>query len=103
MNYTLHQLKIFTKVCELQSITKAAEALFLTQPAVSIQLKKLQDEFEIPLTEVVGRQLYVTEFGNKIRDLAENILEAVDQTEVATDQYQGILTGHIKIASASTL
>ncbi|MCB0642255.1 MAG: LysR family transcriptional regulator [Phaeodactylibacter sp.] len=102
MNYTLHQLRIYVKVCELQSITKASEALYLTQPAVSIQLKKLQDEFEIPLTEVIGRQLYVTEFGNRIRELALDILGAVDRIEAATDQYKGILTGTIRIASAST-
>ncbi len=102
MNYTLHQLRIFVKVCEVQSITKASEALFLTQPAVSIQLKKLQDEFEIPLTEVIGRQLYVTDFGKQIWQLAVDILEKVDKIEAATDQYKGILTGHLKIASAST-
>jgi DNA-binding transcriptional LysR family regulator len=102
MNYTLHQLRIFVKVCEVQSITKASEELFLTQPAVSIQLKKLQDEFEIPLTEVIGRQLYVTDFGKKIWKLAVDILEKVDNIEAATDQYKGILTGQIKIASAST-
>lgn len=102
MNYTLHQLRIYVKVCEHQSITKASEALFLTQPAVSLQLKKLQDEFEIPLTEVIGRQLYVTDFGKKIHQLALDILEKVDRIEAATDQYKGILTGHIKIASAST-
>ncbi len=102
MNYTLHQLRIFTKVCELGSITKASEALYLTQPAVSIQLKKLQDEFEIPLTEVIGRQLYITDFGKKIQKLALDILEKVDRIEVAVDQYKGVLTGQIKIASAST-
>ena len=102
MNYTLHQLRIFTKVCEFQSVTKASEALFLTQPAVSIQLKKLQEEFEVPLTEVIGRQLYVTEFGKQIRDLALEILEKADRIKAATDEYKGVLTGHIKIASAST-
>lgn len=102
MNYTLHQLRIFTKVCEFQSITKASEALYMTQPAVSIQLKKLQDAFEIPLTEVIGRQLYVTDFGQQIRDIALAVLEKVDMIDVATDKYKGILTGHIKIASAST-
>lgn len=102
MNYTLHQLRVFVKVCEVQSITKAAEALFMTQPAVSIQLKKLQDAFEIPLTEVIGRKLYITDFGKQIWDLAMEILEKVDRIEAATDQYKGIMTGHIKIASAST-
>ncbi|MEL7159676.1 MAG: LysR family transcriptional regulator [Bacteroidota bacterium] len=102
MNYTLHQLRIFVKVCEYQSITKASEALFLTQPAVSIQLKKLQQAFEIPLVEVIGRQLYVTDFGQKIRERAEEILRQVELIEVATDQFKGLLTGEIRIASAST-
>ena len=102
MNYTLHQLRIFAKVCETQSITKASEALYLTQPAISIQLKKLQDEFEIPLTEVIGRQLYVTDFGKQIWQLARDMLDTAERIEVAKDQFKGILTGHIKIASAST-
>ena len=46
MEYTLHQLRILVKVSEMQSITKAAEELFLTQPAVSIQLKKLQEQHD---------------------------------------------------------
>lgn len=102
MNYTLHQLRIFTKVCENQSVTKASEELYLTQPAISIQLKKFQNGFEIPLTEVVGRQLYVTDFGNKIYQLAIDILEKVDLIEAATDEYKGILTGRLKIEVAST-
>jgi len=102
MNYTLHQLRIFVKVCENQSITKAAEELYLTQPAISIQLKKLQNQFNIPLTEVIGRQLYVTDFGKKIKKIAEDILEKVDLMEGAKDEFKGILTGNIKIASAST-
>ena len=53
MHYTLHQLKVFLKVAEHQSITRASEDLFLTQPAVSIQLKKFQ-EFLSPLTTVKG-------------------------------------------------
>ena len=77
MNYTLHQLQVFLKVCQTESITKAAEELYLTQPAVSIQLKNLQDQFEIPLTEVVGRKLYVTEFGKEIAIAAENILNEI--------------------------
>lgn len=102
MNYTLHQLRIFVKVCEHESVTRAAEALFLTQPAISIQLKKLQEEFEIPLTEVIGRRLYITDFGRQIQRLAENILGTADRIEQARHQYKGILTGSIKIASAST-
>ena len=78
MNYTLHQLQVFLKITETKSITKAAEELHLTQPAVSIQLKNLQDQFEIPLTEIIGRQLYVTDFGKEIAIAAERILEEVN-------------------------
>ena len=77
MNYTLHQLQVFLKITELKSITKASEALFLTQPAVSIQLKNFQDQFEIPLTEVIGRKLYVNDFGNEIALAAQNIINEV--------------------------
>ena len=63
MNYTFNQLRIFLKICQMQSITKAAEELHLTQPAVSIQLKNLQAQFDIPLTEIVGRKILITDFG----------------------------------------
>ncbi|MBC7614844.1 MAG: LysR family transcriptional regulator, partial [Pedobacter sp.] len=77
MHYTLHQLQIFLKITQTKSITKAAEEMHLTQPAVSIQLKNLQDQFEIPLTEVIGRQLYVTDFGLEIALAVEKILAEV--------------------------
>lgn len=102
MNYTLHQLRIFLKVAELQSITKAAEEMYLTQPAISIQLKKLQDQFELPLTEVVGRQLYVTDFGKEIAERTKRILEEADGIKYTIDQYKGLLIGKIKIAVVST-
>jgi DNA-binding transcriptional LysR family regulator len=56
MNYTLHQLQIFLKIVQTESVTRAAEELHLTQPAVSIQLKNFQDQFEITATEVLGRK-----------------------------------------------
>ncbi len=102
MNYTLHQLQIFVKVCELQSITKASEELFLTQPAVSIQLKKLQDQFEIPLTEVIGRQLYITDFGRKIEEASRRLLGEAEGITNTVNEYKGLLTGDITISSAST-
>ncbi|MGB3465573.1 MAG: LysR family transcriptional regulator [Cyclobacteriaceae bacterium] len=102
MNYTLHQLKVFLKIVEFQSITKASEALFLTQPAVSIQLKRLQDQFEIPLTEVIGRQLYITDFGSKIAEVSRNILREADAIKTTIDQYNGLLTGKIIVSTVST-
>ncbi len=102
MNYTLNQLKVFLKITQTHSITKAAEELHLTQPAVSIQLKNFQDQFEIPLTEVVGRQLYITEFGKEIADAAELILEGVNQLNYKTQAHKGHLTGRLKLSIVST-
>jgi DNA-binding transcriptional LysR family regulator len=102
MNYTLHQLKVFLKVAENQSITKAAEELFLTQPAVSIQLKNFQDQFPIPLTEVVGRKLYITDFGREIAEAAEKILSEAEAIDYKTLAFKGILAGRLKISVVST-
>lgn len=102
MNYTLNQLQIFVKVVQTGSVTKAAEALFLTQPAVSIQLKNFQDQFNIPLTEVVGRKLYVTEFGKEIAQAAEEIVNQIHSINYKTLAYQGQVTGRLKISVVST-
>lgn len=102
MNYTLHQLQVFLKVTQALSITKAAEELHLTQPAVSIQLKNFQDQFDIPLTEVVGRKLFVTEFGKEIAHAAENILNEVHAINHKTMAFKGQLTGRLSISVVST-
>ena len=102
MNYTLHQLQIFLKVVQTQSITKAAGELFMTQPAVSIQLHNLQDQFDIPLTQVVGRQLHITEFGKQVAEIAERVMQEIENINAKTLAYQGIMTGKLKISSAST-
>jgi DNA-binding transcriptional LysR family regulator len=102
MNFTLNQLQIFLKIVQTQSVTKASEALHLTQPAVSIQLKNFQDQFEIPLTEVVGRKLYITDFGREIGEAAENILNQVYAINYKTLVHKGQLTGRLKIAVVST-
>lgn len=102
MNYTLHQLKIFQKVTEHQSITRASEELHLTQPAVSIQLKNFQDQFPLALTEVVGRKLFVTDFGKQIALAAERILNEVNTINYKTLAFEGNLAGRLKLAVVST-
>lgn len=102
MDFTLHQLRVFTVITEKKSITRAAEALHMTQPAVSIQLKKLQDQFAIPLTEVIGRQLYITEFGQELYRIAEKILDDVGSISYRTGSFQGMLSGKLRIAVVST-
>ena len=102
MDYTLHQLRVFLKVSETVSITKAAEELHLTQPAVSIQLKKLQDQFDVPLTEVIGRKLFITDFGKEIALAAERILAEVDALNYKTQTYRSNLAGRLRVSVASS-
>ncbi len=102
MNYTLNQLQIFLKITQTQSITKAAEELYLSQPAVSIQLKNLQGQFDIPLTEMVGRKIYITDFGKEIADATEKILNEIQAINFKTSAFKGKLTGRLKISVVST-
>lgn len=102
MNYTLNQLQIFLKIVQTQSVTKAAAELHLTQPAVSIQLKNFQDQFDIPLTEVVGRKIYITDFGREIAEAADQIINQVYAINYKTLAYRGQLTGRLKISVVST-
>lgn len=102
MNYTLHQLQIFLKIVETKSITKASQELFLTQPAVSIQLRNFQDQFDIPLTEVLGKKIYITDFGREIALIAERIIDEVSTINYKTSAFKGILSGRLKIAIVST-
>ncbi|MBL7918940.1 MAG: LysR family transcriptional regulator [Bacteroidia bacterium] len=102
MNYTLHQLHVFVKIVQTKSITKASEELYMTQPAVSIQLKNFQDQFEIGLTEVIGRQIRITDFGMEIYTIAERILNEVYAINYKTEAYKGLLSGRLLISSVST-
>lgn len=86
----------------MKSITKAAETLYLTQPAVSIQLRNFQDQFEIPLTEVIGRQLYITPFGQEVAEASKRILDEVELLKYKSLAHKGQLAGPLHIAVVST-
>ncbi len=102
MNYTLHQLQVFAKVVQTKSITKASEELFMTQPAVSIQLKNFQDQFDIPLTEIIGRSIKITDFGFEIYEMSEKIISEVHAINYKTLSFKGLLSGRLKIGVVST-
>jgi LysR family transcriptional regulator, low CO2-responsive transcriptional regulator len=102
MNFTLHQLQVFIKVVELESITKAAEALFISQPAASIQLKNFQDQFAFPLTEVINKKIYITDFGKEIAESVRHILYDVEKIKNKSNVLQGHLHGKLKLSVVST-
>ena len=102
MNYTLNQLKIYLEVTEKLSITKAAEQLHLTQPAVSIQLKNFLNQFDIPLIEVINKKIYVTDFGKEIAEAVAKILAEANAINNKMYAHKGQLTGKLKISVVST-
>lgn len=102
MQYTIHQLKVFLKVVEKQSVTKAAQDLHLTQPAVSIQLKNLQEQFEIPLMEVIGRKLHITSFGHEVASSAMKIVDEMQEIKNKSLAHKGLLVGQINLSVVST-
>lgn len=102
MHYTLHQLVVYLKVVKKKSITKAAEELHLTQPAVSIQIKKLQEQFDVPLLEVIGRKIHVTEFGDEIASACQEIVNQMADIQNKAMAYKGMLTGKVNISVVST-
>ena len=102
MNFSLNQLRIFLKVVETRSITKASQELALSQPAVSIQLKNFQDQFDLPLTQLINRRLFITEFGHEIAKTAENIMNEVNEITYKSSLYHGQIAGKLKISIVST-
>ncbi len=102
MNYTINQLRVFLKITQTKSVTKAAEELHLTQPAVSIQLKNFQAQFDIALTEIIGRRIFITDFGKEIALSAEKIINEAQAINYRTQEYKGKLAGRLKISVVST-
>lgn len=102
MNFTLHQLRVFGMVARHKSMTEAARQLHMSQPAVSIQIKQLQESVGIPLVDVVGRKLYLTNAGERLYDAYANINRELESFDSAVSELQGGLKGTLSISAAST-
>ena len=67
MNLTIRQLKVFEAVANLLSFTRAAEALHLSQPAVSMQIRQMEENIGLPLFEQLGKKVFLTEAGREMQ------------------------------------
>lgn len=99
---TLRQMEIFLKVAELNSIARAAEQLFLTQPSVSIQIRKLSEAIGLPLYEVIGKQLKLTEAGREVAQAGREIFSVVNRLDDTVNDLKGLKSGTLSISVAST-
>jgi len=103
MNFTLRQLKVFLEVVQQNSFTLAAKALHLTQPAVSMQIKQLEDVVGSDLLIKQGKSLQLTDAGIEMFSLSKNILHQIDQSESKLEQIAGGHQGRLKLVVASTV
>ncbi len=99
---TFRQLEIFDAIARHGSFTKAADELYLTQPTVSVQVKKLSDAVGLPLFEQVGKSIYLTEAGRQVHAITHTIQEAFDQLEMQIADLKGMKRGTLQLAVLTT-
>lgn len=103
MNITLKQLKIFETVARRESFTRAAEELYLTQPAVSMQIRQLEETVGLPLFERLGKRIYITEAGQRVFELSKEIRELLGDTESALEELKDEGSGNIVVSVVTTV
>ena len=100
--YTLRQLDLFAAVARTRSLTRAAQEVHLTQPAVSMQLKQLEQAVGLPLLEPAGRGIQLTEAGREFAQHVEELLERVEHLEEVAARWRGVRSGRIRLGVVST-
>lgn len=100
-NATLRQLKVFESVARHLSYSRAAEELFLTQPAVSIQIKTLEGHVGLPLFEQLGKKIYLTPAGTELVHISRGIIQLFEEGQEALTQFKGISGGKLNVAVIS--
>jgi LysR family transcriptional regulator, low CO2-responsive transcriptional regulator len=103
MHITLRQLQIFEAVARCHSISRAATELHLTPPAVSMQMKQLEDQVGLPLIEQIGKKLFLTEAGEELRGHARDIAHRVADLAASMDQFRALERGVLRLAVVSTV
>ncbi len=97
---TFEQLKTFVTVARLLSFSRAAEMLYLSQPAVSMQIRALEREYGVRLFERVGRRVLLTEAGRILLEASETILRTLEETRQAIDELGGLKRGTLRLGAS---
>lgn len=99
---TSRQLAVFEAVARLGSFTRAAEALHLTQPTISIQIKELTEAVGLPLLEQQGRKLKLTEAGEDLLHTAREVFDVWGDFETRTAERKGLKRGRLRLSAVTT-
>ena len=100
--FTLRQLDLFAAVARTGSLTRAAAEVHLTQPAVSMQVKQLEEIFGLPFFEPEGRGIRLTDAGREFAQRVEEVLDGVQNLEELAARLRGVRTGRIRLGVVST-
>ena len=102
MNVTFRQLKVFEAVARQLSYTLAAKELYLSQPAVSMQIKQLEENVGLQLLEQIGKKTYLTEAGKEMYYYARSIARELDEADSIMERLKGLESGRLEITVATT-
>ena len=99
---TLRQLQIFLAVAEAGSMARAAERLHLSQSAVSLQVAKLAEAVGLPLHEVIGRKLFLTDAGREVADCGDEVFASLRRLDETINDMRGLTAGRLRISVVTT-
>ena len=102
MHITFRQLTVLEAVARNLSFTKAADELHLTQPAVSMQIKQIEESVGLPLFEQIGKKVFLTEAGQEMYNYCRAIQQQLEEAKSVIENLKGVKQGTLTLAVAST-
>lgn len=102
MHLTIRQIKVFTAVAKLQNYTRAAESLHMSQPAVSMQIKQLENSIGLPLFEQIGKKNHLTAAGKQMHHFSRRFTDLLDEADDSFEAIKGLESGALSISVATT-
>jgi LysR family transcriptional regulator, low CO2-responsive transcriptional regulator len=102
MHLTFRQIEVFNAVARLQNYTRAAEALHMSQPAVSMQIKQLEESVGLALLEQVGKKIHLTDAGRYMYEYGRNFADLLEEADAVFEALKGVERGRLSISVATT-
>ncbi len=102
MHLTIRQLEVFEEVARRGSYTRAADALHLSQPAVSMQIKQLESNSGLSLFEQIGKKIFLTQAGQELYNYSRKISRSLEDVDDVFKQLKGIKKGRLTVSAVST-
>jgi len=99
---TFRQLEVFEAIARLGSFTRAAEELFLSQPTISMQAKKLAETVGLPLFEQIGKKVFLTDAGRELHKTCREIFKHLSHFEMTAADLKGLKQGTLRLAVVTT-